>query len=211
VPDETASGLYLVRLRVTNNDEELPTASAAGDALGAVYLGPIRVVGKETFREVPAEPVARMGPVSLQAVQAFRSPSEPQRLEVRMLWSVVRPVPRNYKVSVRLIRPDPADPTSETVISQDDKQPLYGFYPTSMWRAGEQVLDPRWLDLAPDTPAGDGYVVEVVLYDERTMEVAGIGRVAGVTLEEIRGPEASSTEQMRAAVSRASTSNGLAR
>lgn len=174
IPDDVPTGLYFVRLRVSDGDGYVSAQSAAGFDLGDVYLGPVRIRGKGVYRDVPTAPVARMGDIRLHAVQPVQDAGA---LEVRLVWETDRELAVNYKTSVRLLDPN------EQVIAQNDKEPLYGFYPTTAWRQGEQILDKRWLAIPPDTVPGDRYMIEVVLYDEFSGEELGTGRVSGVKVE----------------------------
>ncbi|MCS7261427.1 MAG: glycosyltransferase family 39 protein [Anaerolineae bacterium] len=56
-----------------------------------------------------------------------------------------------------------------TTVAQHDGQPLDGDYPTSRWRPGELVIDPRRITLPSDLPAGE-YDVWVGVYRLDTME-----------------------------------------
>jgi len=174
VPAEVPGGVYFVRLSVSTRGRPLVATSAEGYELGAVYLGPVRVSGQGEFRERPARPVARMGPLVLHAVQAADAGSA---MEVTLFWEAERLLTRDYKVSLRLL-----DDAGETR-AQDDKMPLYGFLPTTAWPPGEQIMDRRWLDVPPELPSAEDYRIEVVVYDEATDEVLGMGQVGGVKVE----------------------------
>jgi len=174
VPKDAPSGLYFVRLRVLAGDAEVAPASAEGLELGTIHLGPVRVRGKDTFRDMPAIPVGRMGHLRLGAV---RPAQDGNRLEIQLFWDADALMTRNYKASVRLLD------ASEKEIVADDKEPLYGNYPTTAWRPGGQVLDRRWLALPDDITPGDDYLIKVVVYDEQSGEVLGDGMVSGVAIE----------------------------
>jgi hypothetical protein len=174
IPGDVPTGMYFVRLRVFDGEDEIPPRSAEGHELGTVYLGPVRLRGKGTFRETPTEPVARMGDLRLHAVQYVQ---DRDRLEVRLFWETDRELAVNYVTSVRLIDPD------EEMISQNDKQPLYGFYPTSAWPVGEQILDKRSLTIPEGTPPGDRYMLQVLVYEAHSGDVLGAGRVSEVRID----------------------------
>ncbi len=174
VPVDLPSGLYFLRLSLTNNGLAIEPAGADGLELGTVYLGPVRVVGDRTFREVPPNPVGRMGDVTLHEATLTQTAAYPDLAEVKLLWHAARPTLANYQTSVRLLDAD------GTNLVQEDKEPLYGFYPTTAWRAGEQVPDRRWLTLPPDLPTGQDYILEIVLYEAHTDRVLGTARVTGV-------------------------------
>ena len=69
---------------------------------------------------------------------------------------------RDYTVFVHLTREPLMDASS--IISQQDRQPYDGAYPTSAWRVGESLAHDFALTVPPDTPSGE-YVLRVGLYD----------------------------------------------
>jgi hypothetical protein len=98
------------------------------------------------------------------------------RLAVQLSWSAARPVGANYGVSLRLF-----DAGGQIRVSLDT-QPGYGFLPTSLWRPGEMVVDRYTLVLPEDLPAGDGYHLEVVLYQVPTLAPIGQAQLGGFAL-----------------------------
>jgi len=108
-------------------------------------------------------------------VEADAQQESPQLLRANLVWQAAEQVPANYVTSLRL-----KDAEGYTVASLD-AQPLYGFYPTSLWRPGELVYDRRWLPLPEGMPPGD-YSLEVILYDVQTLQPLGRARVEKVTL-----------------------------
>jgi hypothetical protein len=174
IPEAVPTGLYFVRLRVLDGETEIRPTSGDSDELGTTYLGPVRIRGRGTFRDMPDPPVGRMGDVILHAVSPVQ---QVELLEVRMYWETSTLLAYNYKTSVRLV-----DSAGDLVV-QNDKEPLYGYYPTSAWVPGEQILDKRWLEIPPGTEAGDDYLVEVVVYEDHSGEEIGSGRVSGVRIE----------------------------
>ncbi len=83
------------------------------------------------------------------------APGETARLA--LFWSAVQPLDEDYQVFVHLIGPD------GHLVAQDDGAPVGGEEPTSRWQPGTWVLDPRRLDLPPDTQPGR-YEIDVGLY-----------------------------------------------
>lgn len=59
------------------------------------------------------------------------------------------------------------DQSTGNVVLAADTQPVYGAYPFTQWQQGEVVLDPHWVTLPADLPAGV-YQVRVGLYDRAT-------------------------------------------
>jgi 4-amino-4-deoxy-L-arabinose transferase-like glycosyltransferase len=59
------------------------------------------------------------------------------------------------------------DQSTGNVVVAADTQPVYGAYPFTQWQQGEVVLDPHWVSLPADLPAGV-YQVRVGAYDRTT-------------------------------------------
>jgi hypothetical protein len=108
-------------------------------------------------------------------VEAGAEQDSPQLLRADLVWQASEQILANYGTSIRL-----KDAEGYTVASFD-AQPLYGFYPTSLWQPGELVYDHRWLPLPEGTPPGN-YSLEVILYDVQTLQPRGISQVENVTL-----------------------------
>lgn len=83
-------------------------------------------------------------------------PGEP--LAVTLYWAADAPDGRDYTVFVHVL-----DEAGQ-LVAQSDEQPRGGAYPTSIWSAGERIVDEHRLDLPPDLPPGD-YSMRVGLYD----------------------------------------------
>ncbi|MCW5850645.1 MAG: phospholipid carrier-dependent glycosyltransferase [Anaerolineae bacterium] len=80
-----------------------------------------------------------------------------ESLPLTLYWQASGPAPTAYSVFVHLLRPD------DTILTQVDRAPGLGQYPTNTWRAGEVVVDPYTLDVPLDTPPGH-YQVAVGWY-----------------------------------------------
>lgn len=193
VPGTAVDGLYFVRLRVSEGDEPRPAESHDGwqplsalrqdrpsYRIGDVYLGPVRVQGREPGSAASVAPLARMGDASLRDL---RTKQDGNRLRVDLTWQADRDTASEYKTSVRL-----KDAAGE-VVAQSDTLPMYGYFPSTAWPVGQGWLDHRWLDL-PDDIAPGRYTVEVVLYTEEPSAELGTASVPGVTIEAVRADEA---------------------
>ena len=171
-PTDLATGWYFLRLRVLEGDRVIPARSAEGYRLGTVYLGPYHFNGAGFIGDASHGPLADMGDVTLQDVTTAVAG---RQLEVRMVWKTDRPLALDYQTSVRLAGPDGK-------VVEDDKEPLYGFYPTTAWTPNVLVVDRRWLTLPEGLQSGSNYTVEVVLYDGLTNKALGSGLLKGVAI-----------------------------
>ncbi len=70
-------------------------------------------------------------------------------ITVTLVWESLAPVAGDYTVFVHLWTPGAASPWA-----QDDRAPRDGWYPTSVWRRGDWVVDAHPLTLPRDLPPG---------------------------------------------------------
>jgi hypothetical protein len=76
-------------------------------------------------------------------------------------WLALRPTTQDYTVFTHLLD------LSGNLVCQQDNVPQGGHYPTSLWSAGEVILDPYVLSLPRGTPDGR-YSLQIGLYDPQT-------------------------------------------
>jgi hypothetical protein len=63
---------------------------------------------------------------------------------ITLHWEVLEPLPDNYTTTVQMF-----DAAGEK-IAQDDRQAGGDYYPTTLWKPGEVILDHHMLDLPAD-------------------------------------------------------------
>jgi 4-amino-4-deoxy-L-arabinose transferase-like glycosyltransferase len=96
-----------------------------------------------------------------------------RELRLRLFWQASEPVADDYTAFVHVTRDgdgfDTPSATQPKLIAQDDAQPARGYYPTSLWRPGDTVVDEHFLRLPePFDPAV--HQVVVGLYRLETLE-----------------------------------------
>ncbi len=143
---------------------ELQVVDESGTTLlpSPVVLGRVWVDGPTALTQPPRPPQHAAGAtigasthlLGYDAVQA--TPGAP--LDVTLYWKADAPTPVDYKVFVHMLAPD------GSIISQVDRAPGLGHYPTSRWQAGEVVVDPYTLTVPPGTAPGK-YQIAVGWYD----------------------------------------------
>jgi hypothetical protein len=74
-----------------------------------------------------------------------------------LIWRSIKFLDQDYTVFTHVL-----DLSGQQIAGQDN-QPLNGSYPTSRWSAGEYVIDPYAINVAPGQ-----YAIEVGLYDPET-------------------------------------------
>ena len=84
-------------------------------------------------------------------------------IPLTLTWRMDEYVPNDYTALIHLIGPD------GQMAAQGDGPPLQGVVPTSLWRAGDTLLDRHDLALPADLPPGE-YRLAVGLYDLATLQ-----------------------------------------
>jgi hypothetical protein len=147
----------------------------APDAPLAVTIGDT-VVGNEAY--VTPLKIAPSVPVTTEPEQAIDASFDnrfrllgfsnvPETMEpggaigLELYWQADDPDGRDYTVFVHLM-----DEAGE-VVAQTDAPPRQGRYPTSIWEAGERVIDLKIIVIPPGVTPGD-YTILVGLYDPAT-------------------------------------------
>ncbi len=175
IPDETARGLYLISVKLRDEEGEIRPVTERGETLGTTYLHPLFVGGQRwATGDEPA--LASFGPGILLS-QVETEQETPEALETKLTWRVMQPVAINYGLALRL-----RDREGQTLASLDT-QPHYGLYPTSLWREGELVSDNYVLPLPEGTPPGEDYSLEVILYEVASLAPIGTARAPVVLTE----------------------------
>ena len=86
-----------------------------------------------------------------------------ESLRLTLYWQALREMDVSYKVFVHLV-----DPSTGTIVVQNDAVPRRGTYPTTMWEPGEVVADTVVLSL--DGVSKGRYLLQVGLYDPANAE-----------------------------------------
>jgi 4-amino-4-deoxy-L-arabinose transferase-like glycosyltransferase len=140
-------------------------------------LGEPAVIGRIGIKaEVPTEPGDVGHPVGANfagqiELLGYDATQQDSRLAVTFHWRCLQPPDDDYTVFVHLLD------AGDRVVTQHDGQPQDGRYPTSIWDAGEVVVDTHLLSLPADLPAGQ-YRLRVGLYlleSGERLEVQGDG------------------------------------
>ena len=132
----------------------------------AVRIGPIKV-GQTSpeFTVDTADPQfplhQKLGDTPNLTLLGYDLANQPNHVALTLFWQVESPLNVDYTTFVHL-----RNRAGET-IAQQDQPPLNGLYPTSLWDAGEIIVDTINLPL-PDQLPDNGYKVVVGLYDFQT-------------------------------------------
>jgi hypothetical protein len=90
-------------------------------------------------------------------------------LDLTMVWQAQRALNRRYTAFAHL------EKTDDTRVTQDDREPRGGIYPTTRWASGEMVREVYAL-VVPENLASGQYVLKIGWYDSETgdrLEVSG--------------------------------------
>jgi hypothetical protein len=93
-------------------------------------------------------------------------------------WQITRPVSGDYVISLQLLDGD------GKLCAQQDGQAAGGFWPMSVWPAGEVVVDRRGLQIPEGLPAGE-YQLVVAIYDWETLTRLPVRDAHGLVVNSI--------------------------
>jgi len=92
-------------------------------------------------------------------------------LGIKLRWRCIQPIDQSYKVFVHLISQD-----MQTLVTQQDVEPVNGLRPTTTWTPGEIILDPHQLTVPQGTLPGT-YQIRVGLYNaDGRLPVVDVGK-----------------------------------
>ncbi len=135
--------LILIVYPFARQDQPLPVTR------GGVPVPPPLVLAEGVIPDLgagqpeEAAPLAVFGSIG-RLVDAQISPAEQGRIDLTLTWQALAGDGRSYQVFVHLL-----DDSGE-LVAQADGPPQGGRYPTSIWTAGDWIVDPRQIQL----PAG---------------------------------------------------------
>ncbi len=161
-------GRYGLRVRVgAAGGQERSPITAEGVAIPADQIPPLPVVVHP--RPVPSfegdNPLALFNDairlVAADLTQASLSPGG--WLRFRLVWQAEQPLDTDLTVFTQLLGP------AGQVWGQRDNQPRGGWYVTSLWPAGQPVVDDYAFPIQPDAPPGD-YRLIAGLYQTDSQE-----------------------------------------
>jgi hypothetical protein len=166
LPDDLPSGVYLLRLNLTQGDLFAPALTSGGRPRGTLYLRPI-IVGAAFSRDdlLATQPATQLTPsIGLVNVTAIQTDSSAIMLTLN--WLATAPVPANYILALRL------NDSIGAELAALDAQPTGGVYPTSAWRVGEALADQYRIKLPHGLIPGN-YPLTITLYEASTLAPAG--------------------------------------
>ena len=102
-----------------------------------------------------------------------------ETLTVVPIWGSDGETEKDYRVFCHVVS------ASGELVAQRDDPPVYGFRPTTTWRAGEIIEDSYDVLLGADLPPGE-YELSLGMYDIETMERLPAYNAAGARLPEDR-------------------------
>ena len=170
VDPNASTGAYWLRAAIYDRTRREPKNLLVFDHRGTpagyqLVLGPIKVYGRQP---VPAPAVEN--PMSVSFADQIdligyslsdRNLVPGESFDVTLFWSPRARPSKDYTVFVHLLD------SQERIRGQADSPPRAGRYPTSMWDAGEVVVDSHTLSLRRNLPA-DQYRLAISLYDQES-------------------------------------------
>ncbi len=152
---EITPNIASFKISAVQSSSALPALYRFGDSLELLQFD---LAGKRGITEFEVSPPTE---------NALTTPLRPgDLLRGTLMLRARRIPPRDYVLFVHLID------GSSHIVSQWDKQPQQGKYPTSFWDAGEEVRDEFSIQVPQDAPAGD-YRIELGYYSPENGERLG--------------------------------------
>ena len=149
LPPDLSPGRYVLRIGLydPHSGQRLQLTGGADNLLLAALPLNLPAPG------VPPSATARRAPFENGiSLLAYQLPTMPimagSTLTVTLYWQTDAFISRDYTVFLHLSR------ESELPLAQDDRQPLDGTYPTSIWNPGEVIADVHVLRLPRDLSPG---------------------------------------------------------
>jgi hypothetical protein len=165
LPTDTPAADYALHLALLHpNGTPLPTS----DGTTSLSLQPIHVQATDRLWEAPpfTYPVeARLGEgVELLGFDLDRQQAQPgETIHLTLVWRCLQEMDVAYTVFTHLLD------QGAQIRGQKDAPPLDGRYPTTLWVAGEVVVDAYDIVVHEDAAPGV-YVIEVGMYDPANLQ-----------------------------------------
>lgn len=155
LPTDLPAGSYHLKLGLMCGEE-------------SVLLGEIQVQATDRLWEPPSfdHPVgARLGDqVQLLGYDLDRTTAAPgETIHLTLVWQCLKEMDTAYTVFTHLLD------VGQQMRGQKDNPPKNGTYPTTLWVAGEIIVDEYDIVVKPDAPPG-AHVIEVGMYDPVTLQ-----------------------------------------
>jgi hypothetical protein len=153
IPPDTPTGAYRLLAGMYTLAQD-GTLQPLGEP---VSIGQVGVkAGLEAGSGDPSQPASAQFAGQIELLGTDPS-AQGDALTVVLYWRGLQPPDTDYAVFLHLLA------TDGEIVAQHDSQPQDGAYPTSIWDAGELVVDEHTLSLPPGLPADD-YRLRVGLY-----------------------------------------------
>jgi hypothetical protein len=163
-PSADATGPTRLNIRAALYDptqkSDVPAYSPDGLPIDLLLVGEARLEANQPeFSATNELDVALADGIRLQGYDLNpESPSPGESLELTLFWQAMATPLQEYTVFVHLLD------SSGNQVTGADSPPVNGDYPTTLWQAGEQILDEHTMLLPADLPPGE-YGLAVGMYN----------------------------------------------
>jgi hypothetical protein len=151
----------------SSTGRRLPLTAGPPDSPDTLYLGPLKVPlpGPDHLPDFSPRPVVTFGEtIRLDGFNLDqRQLTAGETIRLTLLWQALTSPTVDYTVFVHLLDKE------GNLITGNDRQPVNHRYPTTIWSAGEKILDLHTVATPADLPPGQ-YRLAIGLYQAATGE-----------------------------------------
>jgi hypothetical protein len=150
VTDDLLPGDYQLRLALASTDSP-------------AWVGETAVIGSVTIQSGQPNTKTNLQWDNAIRLNGFDQAMDNDNLQLNFYWQTDQPLDDAYKLFIHVLRP-----ADRQIVIQSDTIPRNWTYPTNIWEAGEQVLDPVTLPFSQIPPGS--YEIWIGWYDSITGE-----------------------------------------
>ncbi len=151
----------------------LETVNAQGETISLAFVGSVPILSPENLPTTDEQPVDYVLDNGIGLGQVQFSDALKSSVTLTLTWQSLQPVPYNATTFIHLMGAD------GSLLSQVDRQPLNGRFPTSYWIPGQVITDIVTLSLASDVCEGP-LVLNLGMYTWPSLERLPVVDASGI-------------------------------
>jgi len=151
----------------------LGTVNAQGETVSLAFVGSVPILSPEDLPTIDVQPVDYVLGNGIGLDQVQFSDALESSVTLTLTWQSLQPVPYNATTFIHLMG------ANGRLLSQVDRQPLNGRFPTSYWIPGQTITDVVTLSLSSDVCEGP-LVLNLGMYTWPSLERLPVVDASGV-------------------------------